>query len=83
MSASSSVSAPAVLRSIGVAPASSIGPVSSPRSIIMMVTPVCASPARMARWIGAAPRQRGKSEAWMFRQPRAGASSTAAGRISP
>ena len=26
----------------------------------------------MARWIGAAPRQRGSSEAWMFRQPRRG-----------
>ena len=27
----------------------------------------------IARWIGAAPRQRGSSEAWMLRQPRAGA----------
>ena len=32
----------------------------------------------MARWIGAAPRQRGSSEAWMFRQPRRGSSSTQA-----
>ena len=36
-----------------------------------MVMPVCASPASMARWIGAAPRQRGSSEAWMLRQPQA------------
>jgi len=27
----------------------------------MMVTPVWLSPAAMARWIGAAPRQRGSS----------------------
>jgi hypothetical protein len=29
----------------------------------MMVTPVSESPARIADWIGAAPRQRGRSEA--------------------
>ena len=34
-----------------------------PRSICMMVTPVSRSPARIARCIGAAPRQRGSSEA--------------------
>ena len=34
-----------------------------------MVTPVTSSPASIARWIGAAPRQRGSSEAWMLRQP--------------
>ena len=44
---------------IGVASRSSTGPVSSPASICMMQTPVSASPARIARWIGAAPRQRG------------------------
>ena len=38
----------------------------------MMVTPVSASPARMARWIGAAPRQRGSSEPWMLMQPSTG-----------
>ncbi len=37
----------------------------------MIDTPVDASPARMARWIGAAPRQRGSSEAWTLTQPRA------------
>jgi len=42
----------------------------------MMVMPVSASPASIARWMGAAPRQRGSSEAWMFRQPRRGVSST-------
>ena len=51
------------------------GPVSSPASICMMPTPVSASPASMARWMGAAPRQRGSSEAWMFRQPNRGRSS--------
>jgi hypothetical protein len=29
----------------------------------MIVIPVSTSPASMARWIGAAPRQRGSSEA--------------------
>ena len=38
------------------------GPVSSPASICMMQTPVSASPASSARWIGAAPRQRGSNE---------------------
>ena len=35
----------------------------------MMVMPVSSSPASIARWIGAAPRQRGSSDAWMLRQP--------------
>ena len=48
---------------IGTRALSSIGPVSRPSSICMMVTPVSPSPARIARWIGAAPRQRGSSEA--------------------
>jgi hypothetical protein len=60
-----------------------IGPVSRPASICISVMPVSASPASMARWIGAAPRQRGSSEAWMFRQPSRGSASTQAGRISP
>jgi hypothetical protein len=46
------------------------GPVSSPSSIRITMTPVSASPAMMARWIGAAPRQRGNSEACRLRQPR-------------
>ena len=37
----------------------------------MTMTPVSASPAMMARAIGAAPRQRGSSEAWRLRQPSA------------
>ena len=49
--------------------ARSIGPVSSPASICMMVMPVSRSPASSARWIGAAPRQRGSSEAWMLSAP--------------
>ena len=55
----------------------------APASICMMVTPVSRSPARIARWIGAAPRQRGSSEAWTLRQPRRGASRIGVGRISP
>jgi len=41
----------------------STGPVSSPSSIRMTMIPVGSSPAMIARWIGAAPRQRGRSEA--------------------
>ena len=33
--------------------------------------------------MGAAPRQRGNSDAWIFRHPLAGASSTHCGKISP
>ena len=68
---------------IGTASRSSTGPVSSPASIAMIETPVSASPAMIARWIGAAPRQRGSSEAWMLRQPRAGAASTARRQDQP
>ena len=68
---------------IGTASRISTGPVSSPASIAMIEMPLSASPAMIARWIGAAPRQRGSSEAWMLRHPRAGAASTAGGRISP
>ena len=49
----------------------------------MIVTPVQSSPASIARWIGAAPRQRGSNEAWMLRHPRRGQARTAGGRISP
>ena len=48
-----------------------MAPVSSPSSIFMMVTPLSASPAMMARLIGAAPRQRGSSEACRLKQPSA------------
>ena len=46
----------------------------------MIVTPVSASPASSARWIGAAPRQRGSSEACTLRQPRRGARRIAGGQ---
>jgi hypothetical protein len=62
---------------------SSIGPVSSPTSIRMIVMPVSLSPARIARCIGAAPRQRGSSDPWMLKQPCRGASRMGLGRISP
>ena len=71
------------LAAIGVRTVSATGPVSSPASIRMMHTPVSLSPAWIARTIGAAPRQRGSSEAWMFRQPCGAMSSAAGGRIRP
>ena len=43
---------------------SATGPVSSPSSIFITIMPVSWSPAMIARWMGAAPRQRGSSEAW-------------------
>ena len=48
------------------------GPVSRPSSMLITIMPVSASPAMMARWMGAAPRQRGNSEAWPLRQPSRG-----------
>ena len=61
----------------------SSGPVSSPASICMIVIPVSRSPASSARWIGAAPRQRGSSEAWMLSAPCGATSSARGGRINP
>ena len=46
----------------------------------MMVTPLTSSPARIARWIGAAPRHRGSSEAWTLMQPAPGASRIGCGQ---
>ena len=47
---------------------------SRPASIFMIVTPVSASPLRMAHWIGAAPRYLGSREVWTLRQPKRGRS---------
>jgi hypothetical protein len=41
---------------MGVARDMRIGPVSSPSSIIIVVTPVSVSPLTTAQWMGAAPR---------------------------
>ena len=41
---------------MGVAAVLTIGPVSSPASMRMRVTPVSVSPLAMAHWMGAAPR---------------------------
>ena len=49
----------------------------------MVVTPAISSPAMTAHWIGAAPRQRGSSEACTFRQPKRGMASTSAGSSMP
>jgi hypothetical protein len=53
---------------------------SSANTTRMIVTPVSASPAMMARWTGAAPRQRGRSEAWTLIKPSRGKSSNRCGR---
>ena len=58
-------------------------PVSRPTSIFITITPLSASPAMMARLIGAAPRQRGSSEPCRLKQPSFGASRMACGRIMP
>ena len=58
-------------------------PVSTPWPIRMMETPVSASPARIARWMGAAPRQRGRSEACTFTHPAGAIASTSSGRMQP
>ena len=58
-----------VALSIATRSASATGPVSSPASIFMIIMPVSRSPAMMARWIGAAPRQRGSSDAWPLKAP--------------
>ena len=62
------------------APASSSGPIGNallrrdrarrraPRPVSMIVTPVSASPAMIARSTGAAPRQRGRSDGWTLSQ---------------
>ena len=41
---------------MGVRSTARVGPVSSPASIFMIVTPVSGSPLAMAHWMGAAPR---------------------------
>ena len=74
---------PSRARRSGTRTTSSIGPVSSPASICISVIPVSSSPARRARWIGAAPRQRGRSEACTLMHPCRGQARIAAGRMSP
>ena len=53
----------------------SMGPVSNPASMRIIVMPLALSPACIALCMGAAPRQRGSSEAWTFMQPNRGMSS--------
>ena len=48
---------------MATASARQMGPVSSPFSMRMTMAAVSRSPAMIARWIGAAPRQRGSAEA--------------------
>ncbi len=68
---------------IGVAARAYTGPVSSPSSSRITQTPVCASPASIARSTGAAPRQRGSSEKCTFTNPYRVASSSANGQQLP
>ncbi len=49
----------------------------------MTVAAVSRSPAMIARWMGAAPRQRGKAEACRLRQPSRGAARIAFGSSRP
>ena len=49
----------------------------------MTITPVSVSPAMIARWIGAAPRQRGRSEPCRLKQPSFGASRIGFGSSNP
>ena len=60
-----------------------MGPVSSPASISISVTPVSVSPSRIVDGIGVAPRWRGRSDGWTFRIPWAGISSSSGGMICP
>ena len=46
-----------------------IGPVSTPVSMRMIVTPLSRSPFSIAACTGAAPRQRGSNEPWMLMHP--------------
>ena len=79
-----SCNSPAVIAApIGMRSISAMSPVSRPSSIFITVTPVSASPAMMARLIGAAPRQRGSSEACRLKQPCCGALRIGFGRIRP
>ena len=55
---------------IGTCSPRQTGPVSRPFSIRMTMTAVSVSPAMIARWIGAAPRQRGSLEACRLKQPK-------------
>ena len=68
---------------MGVRVSRATGPVSRPSSICIRPMPVSASPAMIARWIGAAPRQRGNNDACKFTQPSLGADSAPTGRIKP
>ena len=52
------------------------GPESSAGSIWNVVAPVTVSPAAMAAWTGAAPRQAGSSEKWRLTQPCLGTASS-------
>ena len=64
------VRAPAVSSSgITCSSCATTGPVSVPSSSSMMLTPVTASPCRMASATGEGPRWRGSSEGWTFRHP--------------
>ena len=67
----------------GRATRANTGPVSRPASICMRSTPVSASPARIARSTGAAPRQRGSNEKCRFTKPCGNASSNATGSSCP
>jgi hypothetical protein len=58
-----------IVDSISVLSDSSTGPSSSPSLMRITCTPSTSSPAMIARWIGAAPRQRGSRDACRLKHP--------------
>ena len=68
---------------IGISRTCSMGPVSIPTSIRMIVIPVTVSPRATAQLIGAAPRYFGRREAWTLMHSRRGMSRIDFGRMWP
>ena len=79
-----SVSEPVVSSgAIGIERTARMGPVSSPASICIKVTPVSVSPLKMANVMGDAPRKRGSKDACVLMDPCVGISKMACGKIRP
>ena len=71
------------LERIGRTTFANMAPASSSFTTRMIVMPVSGSPAMMARWIGAAPRYRGSSDACTLISPSGGVSITTSGMMRP
>ena len=68
---------------MGRAARRNMSPVSSPTSVLMIVTPVSFSPAAIAAAMGAAPRYLGSRLAWTFQTPMGKRSSVSCDKICP